>query len=588
MQTHCAPADHLPAPKQWMDTVPVVRPNPAARSGGLQVHEISLTVEGNRTLLERISFSAAAGTLTAVIGPSGSGKSTLVKVLAGGTQPDSGAVRLDGHDVHTAHSSLPGRIGMVPQDDVIHAALTIGQALDYAAQLRMPPRTGRQQRQQVIGRVLEELQLTPHVHTRIGTLSGGQRKRASIALELLTAPSLLILDEPTTGLDPMLDRQVMKMLRRLADAGRIVVVVTHSLTNLEYCDQLLLLAPGGKTAFCGTPRAIGPTMGSSDWADIFTDLRTNPDAAAARFMQHSRRYGAPAFGVFPEGSAAIGRPVHSTRRHQIFVIARRQFRLVFADRRYFWLVALLPFVVGLLPLSVVGNAGFGQPAADGLAAIEPKQLITLLNFAAVLMGTALTVRELVGERAVFRREQAAGLSASAYLLAKIGVFGAVAVLQSVVLVLVVTAPVIGKPRPTVAAALGSPMLELLVGVAATCVVATITGLAMSALARSTDRVIVWLAAALTAQFVLAGGTIPVTDRPLLDPISWLTPARWGFAAPAATVDLTNLVAGISQDTHWQHTAAAWIFDLAMLGVLAACYAGFARWRIRLTGADQVG
>src|SRR6201991_988540 len=149
------------------------------------------------------------------------------------------------------------RIGMVPQDDVVHRQLTINQALGYAAELRMPPDTTKEDRQRVVAQVLEELELTPQADTRIDKLSGGQRKRASVALELLTGPSLLVLDEPTTGLDPALDQQVMKMLRQLADAGRVIVVVTHSLAYLDVCDQVLLLAPGGKTAFCGPPGQIG-------------------------------------------------------------------------------------------------------------------------------------------------------------------------------------------------------------------------------------------------------------------------------------------------------------------------------------------
>ena len=146
----------------------------------------------------------------------------------------------------------------------------------YAAELRLPPDTTKDDRAQVVARVLEELEMSQHLETRVDKLSGGQRKRASVALELLTGPSLLILDEPTSGLDPALDRQVMTMLRQLADAGRVVLVVTHSLTYLDVCDQVLLLAPGGKTAFCGPPSQIGPAMGTTNWADIFSTVAGRP------------------------------------------------------------------------------------------------------------------------------------------------------------------------------------------------------------------------------------------------------------------------------------------------------------------------
>ena len=142
--------------------------------------------------------------------------------------------------------------------------------------------------EQVVAQVLDELGLTKHADTRVDQLSGGQRKRASVALELLTGPSLLILDEPTSGLDPALDLQVMTMLRQLADAGRVVLVVTHSLTYLDVCDQVLLMAPGGKTAFLGPPDQIGAAMGTTNWAQIFAKVGADPDEANRRFLAQNR------------------------------------------------------------------------------------------------------------------------------------------------------------------------------------------------------------------------------------------------------------------------------------------------------------
>ena len=248
------------------------------------MHGVTWTIEGDKTLLDNISLTARPGTLTAIIGPSGAGKSTFARLVAGYTHPTTGTVAFEGHDIHAEYASLRSRIGMVPQDDVVHGQLTVMQALMYAAELRLPPDTTKEDRAQVVAQVLEELEMTRHADTRVDKLSGGQRKRASVAMELLTGPSLLILDEPTSGLDPALDRQVMTMLRQLADAGRVVLVVTHSLSYLDVCDQVLLLAPGGMTAFSGPPSQIGPTMGTTNWADIFSTVARDPDAANQRFL----------------------------------------------------------------------------------------------------------------------------------------------------------------------------------------------------------------------------------------------------------------------------------------------------------------
>lgn len=515
----------------------------------LVVHDVTLD-----TRLDSVSFSAAPGTLTALIGPSGAGKSTLAQTMAGAIAPDSGTVRFD------------GSVGMVPQDDIVHGKLTVAQALQYAAELLGAG-------PQAIAGVLAELEMTPHAGTRIDTLSGGQRKRVSVAIELLTDPALLILDEPTTGLDPALDRQVMTMLRTLADAGRIVIVVTHSLAFLNVCDQVLLLAPGGRTAYCGTPVDLGSSMGSTDWAEIFAGLCADPEGAQRRFLD--RRWApSPPPRLRLITLAPTPLPEKVTPTDQFFILARRQLRLLLADRGPLALLAVLPLLVGILPLTVSGHAGFLSAAAS--APFEAKQVIALTNFAAILMGVTLTVRDLTNERALFRREQAAGLSTTAYLLAKIAVFGAVAVAQSVALVLIVR---LGKPGPAGASALGNPLLELIVGVAAAGLVAAILGLAISALARTADQVMPLLAVTLTAQLVLAGGFIPVTGRPALSVLASLTPARWGFSATASTSDLSTSVVGIAQDGHWQHTASAWWFDMVMLGVLAIGFAGIARWRL---------
>lgn len=536
---------------------------------GLDLRDVSVT-SAETSLLEEVSLHARPGTLTAIIGPSGAGKSTLAAVIAGAVRPTSGAATFDARDVH----GLRAEVGMVPQDDVVHGRLTVAAALRFAAELRMPADAGAEQRAWAISAVLGELELTPHADTRIDALSGGQRKRVSIAIELLTDPGLLVLDEPTTGLDPALDRSVMAMLRRVADAGRVVVVVTHSLTFLDVCDQVVMLAPGGKTVFAGPPDAIRSTLGGTDWADIFDAVSTDPDGLHRGFLRRRTRphaepvcFSAPA----PSDQERAG------LWRQTMTLAHRQLLLLTANRGYLAFLAVLPFLVGLLPLTVAGDSGLGAPPAVGAPPFEGKHVIALTTFAAILMGATLTVRDLVGERAVYRRELAAGLSASAYLAAKALVFGAVAVLQSAVLVAIV---LIGKPGPAGAVVLGSAFLEFFVGVAVTAVVAVLLGLAISSVAKTGDQVIVGLAIALIAQLVLAGGFIPVTGRPVMEALAWVTPGRWGFAATASTADLTHLVAGIADDVHWHHGAVNWLTDMAALVALGTVFAGVARWRLR--------
>ncbi|MGF2946673.1 FHA domain-containing protein [Mycobacterium sp. Lab-001] len=552
----------------------------ATPTGGLDVRGVTWTIENNKTLLDNISMGAHPGTLTAVIGPSGAGKSTFARLVAGYTHPTTGTVTFEGHNVHAEYASLRSRIGMVPQDDVVHGQLTVHQALMYAAELRLPPDTTTADRAQVVARVLEELEMTQHLQTRVDKLSGGQRKRASVALELLTGPSLLILDEPTSGLDPALDRQVMTMLRQLADAGRVVLVVTHSLTYLDVCDQVLLLAPGGKTAFSGPPTQIGPAMGTTNWADIFSAVSNDPDGARARYLA---RTGPPPPPPPAEKPAELGDPSHTSLVQQFSTIARRQMRLIISDRGYFAFLAVLPFIMGALSMSVPGSVGFGVPNPMGAAPDEPGQILVLLNVGAVFMGTALTIRDLIGERPIFLREQAVGLSTSAYLLAKVCVYTVFAVIQSAIVTVIV---LIGKGGPTQGAvALGHPGFELFVDVALTCIASAMLGLALSGVAKSNEQIMPLLVVAVMSQLVFSGGMIPVTDRIGLDQMSWATPARWGFAASASTADLLKLEPGpvTPKDSHWRHSPGAWWSDIAMLLVISMVYLTFVRWKIRLKG-----
>ncbi len=565
----------------YTDGTLIRRTEAATRTGGLEVNKVHFKIDG-KELLDNISLTCRPGTLTAIIGGSGAGKTTLSRLIAGYTRPSSGSVTFEGHDIHAEYATMRSRIGMVPQDDVVHRQLTVNQALGYAAELRLPPDTSKQERAQVVAQVLEELDLTKHADTRVDKLSGGQRKRASVALELLTQPSLLLLDEPTSGLDPALDRQVMLMLRQLADAGRVVLVVTHSVSYLDVCDQLLLVAPGGKTAFAGPPDQVESAFGTRNWADIFARVGAEPDEANRRFMERKGdrlQSQAPA----PQSPADLGEPVHTDLLRQLSTIARRQVRLVISDRGYSVFLAVLPFLIGALSLTVKGpKPGLGIALPNGSAPTEPQYIMVLLNIGAVFMGTALTIRDLIGERPIFRREQAVGLSTTAYLLAKIAVFFVFATLQAAIATFIVR---LGKGAPTAHPPFfDNSTFSLFVTVAGTCVASAMLGLLLSAVAQTNEQIMPLLVVSIMSQLVLSGGMIPVTGRAGLNQMSWITPGRWGYAAGASSIDFPSLVKVPqipTNDALWQHSKHIFLFDMFMLAALSVAYSSYIRWHIRL-------
>ncbi len=229
----------------------------------LDVQGLTVAVDrGRKTLLDDVSFPVHEDCLLAVVGPSGAGKSTLLGALTGQRPADHGTVLYDGRDLYHDYPELRQRIGLVPQDDILHAQLTVRRALSYAAELRFPQDTAKAERHARVEEVMRELGLDQRADQPVHSLSGGQRKRVSVALELLTKPSLLFLDEPTSGLDPGMDRSVMHMLRGLADDGHTVVVVTHSVLSLDVCDRLLVLAPAARWPTTGRPTRRCPSSGS--------------------------------------------------------------------------------------------------------------------------------------------------------------------------------------------------------------------------------------------------------------------------------------------------------------------------------------
>ncbi len=301
--------------------------------------EISFEINGKK-LLDNVSFNLGPRTLTAVIGPSGAGKSTLLGVLTGRTKPTSGEIQLAGNNLHDNFQALSREIGSVPQADILHTRLTVRQALNYGAQLRLPSDTSREERNLRVDEVMKKLELTERADLRIDRLSGGQRKRASIGLELLTSPKLLVLDEPTSGLDPGLDAHVMETLRNLADDGQTVVLVTHSVDNLNFCDNVILLASGGRVAYAGPASTVFSKLGKKSWAEVFKFL-ASPDAI---LLASKKRDVAISTEVKQE---------HVLQRRQgflrqILTLSSRYTRVIASDRFYLALLTLIPVIIGVI------------------------------------------------------------------------------------------------------------------------------------------------------------------------------------------------------------------------------------------------
>ncbi len=557
-----------PAPRVAAEASPTVRRTPEPTivpgEGRLVLDAVNVTVEGTR-LLREISLELAPGTLTAVIGPSGAGKSTLLRALTGERPCTTGRVVWDGHDLDSERELARFRIGVVPQEELLHPQLTVAAELAYAAALRMPPGTSRAARSARVGDVLARLGLDGQRDQRISSLSGGQRKRLAIATELLTAPELLFLDEPTTGLDPGFDRSVMEQLRDLAHDGCTVVAVTHSVIGLEACDQVVVLARGGRLAHVGPPETLLGHFGCLDYPELF-DLLESGDITPAPGTVERPRLKPPGGLLAPDRPGAVA---------QLLTLLRRTTAVTFADRLTVAMLVLMPLLLGALSRIVPGETGLSLATARANGATpmnlgdETGQRLTLLLVAACLMGAAMTVREIVKERALLRREYAVGLSPGAWVLAKAAVLGVLCFLQGLAVTWLALAGLPGADRGGVH---GWGMREIAVVVGLLALASAWLGLLVSALVRSVEQTMPALVALVMGQLVLSGALVQVAGRPGLEQIAWLAPARWAQAANAVSVHLERArhgVRGAVPDPLAAYSTGRWAQDLLWLAVVAA-------------------
>jgi ABC transport system ATP-binding/permease protein len=531
--------------------------------GALRLEAGHVSVEaGGRRILNDASLTIAPGEFTVIIGESGAGKSTLLRALAGVSAPTEGEVTVNGDPVTLR---LPD-IGFVPQDEIVHRELTVREGLRYAARLRLPPDSAPEEVDAAIERVLRELALAEHADTRIGRLSGGQRKRAGMAAELLTQPSLLLLDEPTTGLDPGLESRMMELFRELAEPGRrSVTVVTHATRNLALADSVCVMGRGGELTFKGAPEEACRFFGVDTFDDIYTALDGRP--AVEWRVEFEREQPGPRD---PEATAPLPRPAARATEdrprpsdrplRQALVLTSRYLRLFARDRRN------LALLLGQVPLIGLGVALLFRTGVFDDRPADAAQLLFLLSTTAIWLGAIDGSREIIKEAALAGREQAVGVGLTPYLLSKALVLSALIAVQ-VTLLLATVALV----QPLHADAGGYAATWALLGL--TGLAAVGLGLIVSAAVATEDQAASLIPLVLIPQLLFAGAIVPVEAmRSPMDLLAYLVFARWSFSGLGSAIDMPGRIAA---DPGFAGTHPYGDFFEVHLGAAAPVLLGFA-------------
>jgi ABC-type multidrug transport system ATPase subunit len=475
---------------------------------------VSVRGRGEITLLRDVSFAVAPGDLVAIVGPSGAGKTMVLEAIAGISPRSAGSVRFDGLDLHANLRRFRGVIGYVPQDDIIHADLSVRHTLRYAARLRLPSTTSAAELEDAVCAAIDTVGLTEHADVRVGSLSGGQRKRASIAAELLTDPRVFFLDEPTSGLDPATGAELIAHLRTLADRSATVVFTTHSADDLALCDRVVFMARGGRVGFVGTVDDALRHFGVSSLSDLY------------------RRLADPQMVTAAMGSVDTV-PTHSVA-HQM---TRRPVASGFTQWRVLTSRTLETFVRNPLTLAIL----LGSPAlVVGMFAIlfrpgafdfehpSPSSMVMIgfwIVFAAFFFGLTYGLLQICTERTILRRERLVGLRLGAYVASKVTVlvpflFVVIAVMLSV-LRLLHRLP----PRPL------STYASVAIGLLLCAIAALGLGLLASASVGNVAQATLALPMLCFPAVLFSGAILPVHLMAKAGAaLSAIVPSRWAFEA----------------------------------------------------------
>jgi ABC-type multidrug transport system ATPase subunit/pSer/pThr/pTyr-binding forkhead associated (FHA) protein len=509
-------------------------------------------------LLQDISLAILPREFVALVGVSGAGKSTLMNALAGFWPASDGAVLVNETDLYRNFDAYRTDLGYVPQDDIIHKELTAEKALDYAARLRLPGDTTAVERRQAVAGELETLGLMERKGVRVGSLSGGQRKRVSIGVERLTRPGLFFLDEATSGLDPGTENRLMRLLRQLADDGQTILLVTHATKNVMLCDQVVFLAKGGRLAFFGPPGKALEYFGVTEFDEIYEQLENerSPEEWAESYRQSSQ-YGEyvvkrlrDTYGELldtrpePKGAKA-GRAARSlgsvavrtkvkrpSAISQFGVLVARYMNIILSDRTNLILMLLIAPVLGAMDLIAWSRNTYDPVEGDASHVMVMLFLASIIPF---LVGALSSVREIVKEKAIYRRERTVNLRIVPYLLSKVAVGFLFALYHAAALLILKLVAVdfshLGMED------IGLYYLLLVLAVMS----GVMWGLLISALAPREEQAMLLVIVVVVVQMVFSGGILPLAQLGTAgEAIGYATSTKWDLEA---MVEVTQVERG---------------------------------------------
>ena len=482
--------------------------------------------KSTKKILDNISISIKPGELVALIGGSGAGKSTFMDTLNGFRPATEGTVLVNGDDFYANYNAYKNIMGYVPQQDIVYDSLTVEQMLTYAAKLRMPEDSTDEDISKRVNEVIGDVELEGREHLVISQLSGGQRKRVSIAVELLADPKLFFLDEPTSGLDPGMERNMMRLLRKLTNRGKTIILITHATANLHLCDKVTFLGYGGKLCYFGPPSGALKFFNVTDYTDIYDLISKQAEFFQHKFIQsHYYSYYHSLSDKEPVLTKKDKGPKRSSLK-QLGILSSRYMKLTLVDKQRFFFIMIQAPIIALL-LGLVSDR-------DAFEYYETsKEVIFTIASSAVWIGLLNSIQEITKESVIYKRERTVNLKLFPYMLSKLYVLGIIGLLQSVIFVIIFM-QIFDLPDTEL---IGYLPLEIMLTFFLTVFASTAFGLVISTMVSNSDRAMGLTPIVLIPQLIFNGLVFKLED--LSEWLSNLAISKWTARAFSISFDLNS-------------------------------------------------
>lgn len=497
----------------------------------LKVRHMNKTVAKGKKILDDVSLDIESNEFVAIIGGSGAGKSTLMNAISGFDKKKDGKVLFSGLDLDANFSVLKSMIGYVPQQDIIYENLTLKRMLLYTAKLKMPKDTSQAEIEKRICEVLEMVELSEHQDTYIRKLSGGQKKRASIAVELLADPSLFFLDEPTSGLDPGTEKKLMQTLSKLAKSkGKTIIMVTHTTQSLDLCDKVIFMGQGGRLCFCGSCEEAKMFFDTDNLVDIYNKMAEQPKLWAEQY-----RNCIPIEQVQESKTAEPLKHRKGSGIRQLLILTLRYGELMKNDLQRMGMLFLQPVLIALL---------LGIVADDRVFELyeSTKSILFALSCAGIWIGLFNSIQEICKERTILKREYMGNLKLWSYTLSKFVIQILLGAIQAVIMTAVFGIAV-GLPENGIR--FKSSSFEMFVTMWITITASMALGFVISALVKSGDKAMTCAPFLLIIQLLFSG--ILFELKGMGSKIAYVTISKWSVESLGSIADLNALTTRMQEE-----------------------------------------